>query len=131
MTRAPGLRRMSGPSCEVWNRTRGVRLADRVVMAETAAARMRGLLGRTGLDAGEGLWIRPCNSIHMFFMRFPIDALFLSKEMRVVRGVAGLKPWRIAGPVGGASSVLELPAGVLAASGCQAGDLIEVRPAAT
>lgn len=131
MTAARGFRRMPPPVCELWNSTRGVLLGDRVVVAQTAVSRMRGLLGRTGLGPGEGLWIRPCNSIHMFFMRFPIDALFLSRDMRAVRLVGNLKPWRIVGPVSGANSVIELPAGALAASGCQPGDMIEVRPAAS
>ena len=75
---------------------------------------------------GEGLWIRPSNSIHMFFMRFAIDVVFLSRDMRAVRVTADLKPWKMAGPVWGAWSVLELPVGTLARTGCVVGDTIAI-----
>ena len=64
-------------------------VCERCVVADTAATRMKGLLGRAGLDEGEGLLIKPAGSIHMFFMRFPIDAVFLDRELRVVN-----KLWR-------------------------------------
>ncbi len=77
------------------------------------AARMRGLLGRDELPEGHGLLIPKSASIHMFFMRFAIDAVFLDREMRVRKVVADLGPWRIAA-ARGAKSVLELPAGAAA-----------------
>lgn len=110
------------------NLTRGTTLAHRVALADNPIARMRGLLGRSSLPPGEGLWIRPCNSIHMFFMKFPIDALFLSRDMRAVRLVHRLRPWHLAGPVLRAWSVIELPEGTLALSGSQTGDVFESRP---
>jgi len=71
---------------------------------------MRGLLGRKGLDSGEGLLLRPASSVHTFFMRFPIDVVFLDRAL-VVLGIAdGLDPWRAASRKG-AKAVLELPAG--------------------
>jgi len=73
--------------------------------------RMRGLLGRDSLPQGTGIWLNPCNSIHMFFMRFPIDALFLDRNQRVVSVVSHLRPWRLVWPVKGASSCVEVPAG--------------------
>jgi hypothetical protein len=82
---------------------------------------MRGLLGRDGLDAGTGLWIVPCNSIHMFGMRFPIDALFLDRGLVAVRLVEYLLPGRLVWPVRRAHSVLELPAGALARLGWREG----------
>ncbi len=108
--------------------TRGTTLGDRIGLAADPWARMRGLLGREGLGDGEGLWIRPTNSIHMFFMRFAIDALFLSRDLRVVGIVHDLRPWKMAGPVWAARSVLELPAGTLARAGCALGDRLEIRP---
>jgi uncharacterized protein len=71
---------------------------------------MRGLLGRHELEPGEGLLIRPTSSIHMFFMRFPIDAVFLDRQLVVVKVVPGLEPWRVAF-ARGAKSVVELSAG--------------------
>ena len=88
----------------------GTVVCERCLLAETPVARMRGLLGRSGLPAGEGLLLRPAASIHMAFMRFPIDAVFLDSTDRVVKVVAELKPWRMAG-CRGARAVLELPAG--------------------
>ena len=81
---------------------------------------MRGLLGRDGLDPDEGLLIPKTSSIHMFFMRFPIDAVFLDKELRVRRVAAELAPWRVAWK-SGSKSVLELPAGAAAKAGIQVG----------
>ena len=71
----------------------GTVVCERCLLAETPLARMRGLLGRSGLPAGEGLLLRPAASIHMAFMRFPIDAVFLDSTDRVVKVVAELKPW--------------------------------------
>ena len=85
---------------------------------------MRGLLGREGLPAGEGLLIRPTNAIHMWFMRFPIDAVFLGGHGEVMRIAPSLRPWRMAARRG-ARSVLELPAGTCAAHDLQVGDRVE------
>ena len=84
------------------------------------AARMRGLLGRAGLEPDQGLLIPRTSSIHMFFMRFPIDAVFLDRELRVKKVVADLGPWKVAW-ARGARSVLELPAGAAARAGIEAG----------
>lgn len=85
-------------------------------IADNPWIRLRGLLGRSGLDEDEGLLITPSNSIHMMFMRFAIDAVFLDREMVVVRLVEDLKPWRMA-TKRGARAVLELPAGAAARVG--------------
>lgn len=82
--------------------------------------RMRGLLGRTGLSAGEGMLITKTSSIHTYFMAFPIDAVFLDKELRVRRIASDLRPWRMAWKRG-CKSVLELPAGAAAAAGIDVG----------
>ena len=71
---------------------------------------MRGLLGRTGLAAGEGLLLKPCGSVHTFFMRFPIDVVFLDRELAVVAVRPELAPWRTARGKGAKVS-LELAAG--------------------
>ena len=63
-------------------------------VAERFAERLRGLIGRKGLDRGKGMLIVRCNCIHTFFMRFPIDATFLDRQGNVIRVVRGIRPWR-------------------------------------
>jgi uncharacterized protein len=92
----------------------------RCEVATSMAARMRGLLGRAGLEPDQGLLIPKTSSIHMFFMRFPIDAVFLDRELRVRKVVADLVPWKVAW-ARGARSVLELPAGAAARAGIEVG----------
>ena len=75
----------------------GSPVCERCLLAETPLTRMKGLLGRRELPKDEGIFIRPASSIHMFFMRFPIDAVFLDRADRVVKVAANLRPWRIAG----------------------------------
>lgn len=106
----------------VRNATRGTILADRAREAKTFGTRFLGLMGQRSLRAGDGLWIDPCNSIHMFFMRFPIDALFLAEDGTVVKRIDALPPWRVTSIYRKARSVLELPAGVAAASLTSEGD---------
>ena len=88
----------------------GAVVCPRCVVADSAWLRTKGLLGRSSLAEDEGIWLRPGSSIHMFFMRFAIDAVFLDRDMRVLRVAADLEPWRMASKRG-AKSVLELPAG--------------------
>jgi uncharacterized protein len=110
--------------CEVTlKRENGDVICDRCVVAASPFSRMKGLLGRSELRPGEGLLLRPASAIHTFFMRFPIDAVFLDRDWRVV-GIAGdLAPWRTAGRKG-AKAVLELPAGESARRGLRPGDLL-------
>ena len=104
-------------------REHGDVVCDRCVVAASPFSRMKGLLGRTELRPGEGLLLRPASAIHTFFMRFPIDAVFLDRDWRVV-GIAGdVAPWRTAGRKG-AKAVLELPAGESARRGLRPGDLL-------
>src|ERR671936_1514545 len=88
----------------------GRTVCERCVLADTALARMKGLLGRRELPDGEGILLRPASSIHMAFMRFPIDAVFLARDLTVLKVVRELAPWRMAAKRR-AHSVLELPAG--------------------
>jgi uncharacterized membrane protein (UPF0127 family) len=83
---------------------------ERCVRAESPLQRMRGLLGKPFLEIDEGLLLRPAASIHTMFMRFPIDAVFVDDEGRVLRVAERLKPWRTAAAKG-AKAVVELPAG--------------------
>jgi uncharacterized protein len=106
-----------------------VRIDERVAcercdVADHAVARMRGLLGRSNLLQGEGILLRPAGSIHTFFMRFPIDVVFLNDEGVVVEVVPRLQPWRAAG-VKGAHSVLELAAGEAESRRIEVGSKLE------
>ena len=105
----------------VRNETRDTTLGDRVQRADSLVSRGVGLLGRGSLAVGEGVHFVPCDSIHMFFMRFAIDVVYLDRDLRVLKTVEALKPWRISG-ARGAKSALELPAGAIAASGTVRGD---------
>ena len=98
----------------------GAVVCARCAIADNPWTRLRGLLGRSGLGPDEGLLIRPTNSIHMFFMRFPIDAVFLDRDLVVLRVVPALAPWRMA-MQRGAKAVLELPAGAAARAGIRDG----------
>lgn len=112
----------------VVNRTRGTALAERCRVASGLVPRTRGLLGQRSLGAGEGLYIEHAPSIHMFFMRFPIDAVFVDGDRRVVRIVENLRPWRIVAWARGARDCLELPAGSVQLTGTQAGDRLALEP---
>lgn len=111
-----------------FNVTRGTALAERVVWA-TGAAKRRGLLGREHLDRSEGMYLVPCQWIHMFGMRFPIDVAFLGRDGRVLALHHGLPPNHLSRLVLRAEGVLELAAGVLAATGTAVGDFVELRDA--
>jgi uncharacterized membrane protein (UPF0127 family) len=80
------------------------------LLAETPLTRLKGLLGRRELPGGEGLFLRPASSIHMLFMRFPIDAVWLDDDLKVLKVSADVAPWRVAA-CKGAKGVVELPAG--------------------
>ena len=106
------------------NETRGTFLGTRILAADTSETRTRGLLGRDGLSAGEGLWIAPCEWVHMFGMKFAIDLVVLDKSGKVVGTKTDLRPGRIGPLFWGAHSTVELPVGAIAASGTQKGDQI-------
>jgi uncharacterized membrane protein (UPF0127 family) len=107
------------------NVTRDAVLAERAELATGWWARAKGLLGRRELPAGEGLIIRPCNSVHCFFMAFPIDVVYVDRDYRIVRLAPDLRPNRVGPLVLGARDVIELPAGVIAATGAAVGDRLE------
>lgn len=98
-------------------------ICDRCEVADTPWRRLRGLLGRSRMVPGDGLMLRPAAAIHTFFMRFPIDAVFLDSDMRVLRVREELRPWRGAA-ARGARSVLELPAGDARRRGLETGSIL-------
>src|SRR5262245_23393036 len=120
----------SKPTFQILNQTRSQVLADRAELARSFWSRGLGLMGRTALPPGYALIISPEWSIHTFFMRIPIDVLFVGRDGRVLalreamppnRPFAGVAPWR-------GHYVVELPAGVIAATGSLLGDQLEVTP---
>lgn len=105
-----------------------VDFANDLKIADSLLTRTKGLLGRSNLPEGEGLWIKRCNSIHTVFMKFPIDAVFVDDDLKVVSVYHALKPWRITRLHLRASSVFELPAGTLEKfGGVNIGDQLLVR----
>ncbi len=86
-------------------------VAAHVEVADTMWSRFAGLMFRRELPRGHGLLIRPCNSIHMFFMRFALDVVFIDGDGRVVRILDSIRPWRASSLVRGAKAAIELPAG--------------------
>lgn len=131
----PGTER--SPSRRRWFRSRrlprvvqvvapdGAVVCGRCDVADRALPRMRGLLGRAGLAPEEGMLISPAPSVHTFFMRFPIDVVFLDRERRVVGISHSVGPWRMAG-ARGAVAALELAAGTAARHQLQKGDLLRL-----
>ena len=112
----------------VANLTQGTSVADRGRVASSLRERTVGLLATPSLDPGEGLLIERTQSIHMFFMRYPIDVVFIDEQRRVTRTVAKLRPWRVVWWARGARDCLELPVGALAASRTVAGDQLGIDP---
>lgn len=112
----------------VVNQTRNTVLADRCELARSFWARGMGLMGRTKLEAGQGLIIYPEWSIHTFFMRFPIDVLFLDRHDQVIGMRAAMPPNRPYAGAWGARYVIELPAGILAATATAIADTLVLTP---
>jgi uncharacterized membrane protein (UPF0127 family) len=112
---------MRGDSKFILDLTKGKVVCECAAIAERPSTRLRGMLGRDSLPAGEGLLLWPAPSIHTAFMRFAIDAVFVDAELRVLKIVEGLRPWRVAS-AHRARGVLELAAGQANARGIEVGD---------
>ena len=110
----------------VVNKTRGTELGNAVRPATTFWSRLVGLLGRSGLKPGEGLYISPCSSVHTAFMRFAIDVIYIDSSNRVIKTVPVMRPFRASAAFGRDRSVLELPAGTIEASGTEPGDELAI-----
>ncbi|MBJ7610037.1 MAG: DUF192 domain-containing protein [Candidatus Dormibacteraeota bacterium] len=104
----------------------GEEVAAHVEVADRILSRFLGLMFRDSLAAGHGLAIRPCNSVHMFFMRFPLDVLFVDGNGTVLRVVDSIKPWRASTLVRGAKAAIELPAGTAARAGVAPGTVVRM-----
>jgi hypothetical protein len=112
----------------VSNVTRGTVLATHLEVADSGPKRNKGLLGRKGLAAGEGLWIIPCESVHTFFMKFPIDLVYLDRKHRIKKVCDSVPAWRLSVCLS-AHSILELPAGTIRSTRTERGDMLEFAPA--
>lgn len=112
------------PRMKISNLTRQVVLAHSVEVADHAATRRKGLLGRNELLAGEGLWIVPCESVHTFGMRFPIDLVYLDRSKEVKKVKSGVRPWRLSACLS-AHSVVELASGAIQMTMTRPGDKLE------
>ena len=110
----------------VTNTTRGTIVGDSVELADTSLKRMFGLLGRRGLDAGAGLWIKPSSGVHTFGMAFKIDVVGLDRELKVIKLWRCLVPFRVTSVSLKMKSVLELPCGVISGSQMQVGDQLHI-----
>jgi uncharacterized protein len=106
---------------------RGTIVCERCVVADKMLTRMRGLLGRRELPAGEGMLLRPAPSVMTFFMRFPIDVVFLDRDGNVLKVREHMKPWRTAA-CRRAYMTLELAAGEAGRRGIAPGDLLVAAP---
>lgn len=112
----------------ILNVTRQTELAGSAEVAETSASRSKGLLGRTSLAAGSGIWIVPCESVHTFFMKFPIDLVYIDRHRRVKKVRSNVPPWRLSACLS-ARSIIELPAGTVLHTQTAPGDQLEFSPA--
>jgi uncharacterized protein len=106
-------------------RSDGTIVCEQCTIADNPLTRMKGLLGRDGLESGEGLLLRPASAVHTYFMRFPIDVVFLDDALVVVGISDSVDPWR-ARSRKGAKAVLELPAGESERRGLAVGDRLEL-----
>lgn len=109
---------------KIINKQNNIILADNVIMADTIFKRMKGLLGAKEIKKGYALILNPCNSIHTFFMRFPIDVLFLNKNNQVIKVVHSIKPFRLTNIYLNSSLAIEFSSGTIRASQTQEGDTI-------
>src|SRR5271168_3439726 len=117
-----------GPKGYAFNRTRTTYLATDLLIAQTHWSRFRGLMATDSsrFARGQGLWINPSHGIHTFAMRFPIDAVYLDRERKIIHMEEELKPWRMAAVRIQASSVLELPTGTIRESLTGLGDQVDI-----
>lgn len=105
----------------------GIRIAWRVVVADRWWSRLRGLLGRAGLDEGEALVLTPCSAIHTFAMRFPIDVLFLDQQGMIRCARRAVPPWRLGPICRGSVVAVELPVGTIDRYGLEPGRKLRIQ----
>lgn len=112
---------------EVLNKSKNASLAKDARLADTFISRLAGLLGRKGLGPSEGLILRPCDSVHTFFMRFVIDVIFVDRNNTVIKVYPRLKPNRLTPVFFKAYYAVELPAGTIQSTQTKEGDTLAIR----
>jgi len=110
----------------ITNVTRNTVIASRIEIAQNPWGRMKGLLGARNFPSHDALIITHCQSIHMFFMKFPIDVIFCDRRNKAVGLCESLKPFCLSPVFFKASYAIELPPGSIAASKTQAGDQLKI-----
>ena len=112
---------------KIFNKSKETIVAERVEIADTVVSRLIGLLNRPSLSTEEALIITQCRSIHMFFMKFPIDVLFIDKNNVVIGVVKEIQPFRMSPYFFKASKAIELAAGTVKKTKTEVGDFLEIR----
>jgi uncharacterized protein len=104
-----------------------INIPYQIKMADSFFKRLKGLMFRKDPIKDEGLWIVPCNAVHTFFMKFPLDLVLLNEQNEVVELLHCLQPWKMTKPVKNAYSTLELPAGSAKKLGICIGNIIQLK----
>ena len=115
----------------VTNVTRGNVIGESIEMADTSFKRLFGLLGRHGLAAGGGLWIKPSSGVHTFGMAFIIDVVGLDRDLHVIKLWRSLAPFRLTSVSMKIKSVIELPGGAITETQMQLGDQLQIAPSSS
>ncbi len=122
-----GYIRITMQTVQIFNVAKGAVIARQAKLTVSFGQRMKGLLGQDSLAANEALILKPCSSIHTFFMRFAIDVLFLDKNMQIVRLIQNMPPNRLSPIVWASKMAIELPAGKISQTNTQVGDKVVFR----
>ncbi|MEG6612971.1 DUF192 domain-containing protein [Pseudoclostridium thermosuccinogenes] len=111
---------------KIINATKQQVICTEISIADTFMRRFLGLMGKKEIPPGKGLIITPCNSIHTFFMRMPLDIIFIDKSNIALHVIENLQPWRISPVILNARSVIEVPSGTVKKTGTTQGDRLEI-----
>lgn len=101
-------------------------MSENLVLANTATKRFLGLMGRKALAPNEALWLRPCSSIHTFWMRFAIDVIYVNRQLQIVKLIENVRPFRLTLPVKHTASVIEMSVNSISQHNLQVGDVLRV-----
>ncbi len=112
---------------KIVNLANNISLSEDALPAYSFAKRLKGLLGRQSLRRGQAMLLRPANSIHTFFMRFPIDVLFVDKNNMVIKTINNIPPFRATRIYFKSAFVIELPAGTIQETMTKEGDYLQIK----
>jgi len=107
---------------KIINKTKNTVIAEEYICADSLLKRLKGLLGTKALKTGQALILDPCNSIHTFFMKYPIDVIFVNRDNKVVKIITSIPPFRLTGIYFSASYAIELPANTIKPTEISLGD---------